>query len=120
VSRIHEQLGLGYDPDPTATSEPLGKLRIPIESAVLTARVLRGESSENWTRRGIVRTRADVARAHLHWYRQHPDVVAAAVEEHRDRLRAFRLMEGDPGVRAAGLAAGVERGPGAGQPSTAQ
>jgi hypothetical protein len=92
VSRVHEKLDLPYATDAAASAEPLGKMRIPVEAAVLQARSLSGPSQQDWLVRGHTRRRADVLRAHLAWYGDHPDVLAAGIAEHAERLSAFGLM----------------------------
>jgi hypothetical protein len=91
TSRVLSRLDLPYAPDPRLVSEPLGRLRIPLETAVLEARSLTARGREDWVVRGQKCLRMDVVRAHLSWYRSHPEVLAAGIAEHGERSASFGL-----------------------------
>jgi hypothetical protein len=73
--------------------EILGFLRAPIERDVSNALSLEvPDGFLAWRSNGGDYSVDDVARAHLEWYRRHPEVVAIGIEEHRSRLEDIEIL----------------------------
>ncbi|GAA4680182.1 WcbI family polysaccharide biosynthesis putative acetyltransferase [Frondihabitans cladoniiphilus] len=85
AGRVRERLGWpAHDGDP---GRPLlDSVHAPHEEVVLEAWELDGSPTENWLVHGRVVTSEEVRRAHLDWYAEHPEVVAAGLARHADTL----------------------------------
>ena len=72
--------------------EILGFLRAPVEADVASALALTvPPGATGWNSHGRAFTADEVCLAHLDWYRDHPDVLAAGLAEHADRLDTLGL-----------------------------
>jgi hypothetical protein len=88
--RVHVALGgTGEVADPGRTL--LGEVVAPLEPAVLAARGLTAAPREHWILRGQTVTEETVRAAHLAWYADHPEWVAAALTTHADRIALLGL-----------------------------
>jgi hypothetical protein len=88
--RVHAALGgPGEITDPGRTL--LGEVLAPLEPAVLAARGLTAAPREHWIVRGRTVTEETVRAAHLAWYADHPEWVAAALTAHADRIASLDL-----------------------------
>ncbi len=83
--RVHDRLGLEGDIVPLPR-QLLDAIHAPRERAVVDALGLDDEPRDHWLVGGGPVEVADVTAAHLEWYREHPEVVAAGVERHRATL----------------------------------
>ena len=89
---VHEILGFARASDVHGAREPLGLFRTPLEQPVIDALELASEPAPDWIIKGKRVSTADVVRLHLHWYRQHPNIVEAGLREHAGRVTAFDLL----------------------------
>ena len=92
AAQVHSCLGLEDFADDPRGPEPLGAIRAPVEEPVLRVRGLHGEARQDWIVDGQLRERGELVRAHLAWYAQHQEVVAAGLTEHAERLRQLELV----------------------------
>lgn len=85
AARVAEHLGL--DGDPVELDRPLlNGIHAPRSAVVIEAWELTAPATEHWTVDGQQVPDDDVRRAHLAWYGEHPDVVAAGVTRHAEAL----------------------------------
>jgi hypothetical protein len=86
------QRALGYPADASDPGrELLGRLSAPLEAAVVDALVLDTAPREHWIVDGTIVERAEIADAHLRWYRDNPACVAAGMQRHAERLVVLGL-----------------------------
>lgn len=88
AARVRAAAGLQERPvDP---GRPLlDSVHAPREAAVIAAFDLDDEPRAQWIVGGVEISADEVKAAHLRWYRDHPDVVAAGVARHADTLRVL-------------------------------
>ena len=96
ATSVHGQVGLqsasGCPTPQYSGPQILGFLRAPVEADVAASlRLTVPPGYSGWTSHGQAITADEVALAHLAWYRQHPEVVAAGLAEHRERMRELGL-----------------------------
>jgi hypothetical protein len=85
AGRVADHLGL--DGDPVQLDRPLlDGIHAPRSAAVVEAWGLTAPVTEHWTVGDQRVPDDDVRRAHLSWYGEHPDVVAAGVARHDEAL----------------------------------
>ncbi|WP_165068490.1 WcbI family polysaccharide biosynthesis putative acetyltransferase [Marisediminicola senii] len=90
AARVREAAGL--EPRDTDPGRPLlDSIHAPRSSAVMEAFDLAGEPTDHWVIGGERVDDAVVRAAHLAWYREHPDAVAAGITRHADSLRLLGL-----------------------------
>lgn len=88
--RAVERLGLsGTVGDPGRVL--LSATSAPLSAATLAALGLDGTPREGWVHQGRELTEDEVAAIQLAWYREHPHVVAAGIERHRETLDVLGL-----------------------------
>jgi hypothetical protein len=86
------QGALGYPPDASDPGrELLGRLSAPLEAAVVDALDLDTAPREHWMVDGTIVDCAEIADAHMRWYRDNPACVAAGIRRHGERLAILRL-----------------------------
>lgn len=73
-------------------AEPLGIWRTPLERPVVDALGLRCEARPDWIINGRPIVTIDLLQRHMNWYRRHPEIVQAAVNEHGERAAALGLL----------------------------
>lgn len=85
ATRVAEHLGL--DGDPVELDRPLlNGIHAPRSAVVIEAWELTVPATDEWTVHGEQVPDDEVRRAHLSWYGEHPDVVAAGVARHAEAL----------------------------------
>jgi hypothetical protein len=88
--RVQERLGW-----PVTAADPgrtlLNEVHTPLEPAVIDALGLDAEPRLDWQVAGNLVSDDDVRAAHLEWYAQHPDMVTAGLERHRDTIAVLGL-----------------------------
>ncbi|WP_158507229.1 WcbI family polysaccharide biosynthesis putative acetyltransferase [Subtercola sp. Z020] len=91
AERVRARLGLPeHDVDP---GRPLlDTVHAPREAVVLEAFGIDDAPTANWTVNGREVPAAEVERAHLAWYAEHPSVVPAAIARHRLALETLGLL----------------------------
>ena len=90
AGRIHAALGLPYDAAPPA--HPLvGSYQAPLDADVIAALDLPTRPGTGWTVMDRAVPREQLLAEHLEHYARQPDSVAAAVEEHDERMRVLGL-----------------------------
>ena len=90
AGRIHAALGLPYDAAPPA--HPLvGSYQAPLDADVIAALDLPTRPGTSWTVMDRAVPREQLLAEHLEHYARQPDSVAAAVEEHDERMRVLGL-----------------------------
>jgi hypothetical protein len=88
--RVQDRLGLPADAaDPGR--ELLGRIRAPLEPAVLQALGLAAPARAAWDIGGAMVPADEVEDAQLAWYQQNPSCVIAGVQRHRARLTLLGL-----------------------------
>ncbi|KQO63531.1 WcbI family polysaccharide biosynthesis putative acetyltransferase [Curtobacterium sp. Leaf261] len=88
--RVRERIGL--DPSVTDPGRPLlDAVHAPRTAAVLEAWGIDGEPDTAWRVGGHPIPDEAVREAHLGWYADHPDVIAAGLARHRDTLDLLGL-----------------------------
>jgi hypothetical protein len=94
ANAVLDLLGLAgsADADADGGREPLRQFQTPIEQPIIDALGLGCAAVADWIINGERVSAADVARAHLEWYRARPDLVRAGLAEHAERIAAFGLM----------------------------
>lgn len=71
----------------------LDSLQAPVESSILDALGMDStQSSEEWTVLGKRVTQSRALEAHLEWYAQNPDALAAGLRKHSSRMRLAGLV----------------------------
>lgn len=81
---------LQLEGDPVQLDRPLlNGIHSPRSGVVMEAWGLDIEPTEHWTIAGELVHADDVHAAHLAWYREHADVVAAGIERHRAAISAL-------------------------------
>jgi len=81
---------------PRSGREPLGVIRTPLESAVIDALGLAGDTVPDWVIKGKRIANADVVELHLDWYRRHREVMRSGLREHAERIADFGLLKPMP------------------------
>lgn len=91
AERVRARLGL-----PEHSVDPgrplLDTVHAPREAVVLEAFGIDASPSSEWTVSGRAVSAAEVERAHLAWYVEHPSVVPAAIARHRLALETLGLL----------------------------
>jgi hypothetical protein len=88
--RVQRALGRSAEVrDPGRTL--LGEVKAPLEPAVLDALGLAASPREHWVVRGQSVADETVRTAHLAWYAEHPQWVAAALARHAERITSLGL-----------------------------
>jgi hypothetical protein len=88
--RVQERLGLPADAaDPGR--ELLGRIKAPLEPAVIQALGLAAPARAAWDMDGVTIPAGEVEDAQLAWYRQNPTCVEAGVQRHLSRLTLLGL-----------------------------
>ncbi|PPF83051.1 peptide ABC transporter ATPase [Pseudoclavibacter sp. RFBJ3] len=89
ASRVRDRLGL---PEVAITldREILNSIHAPREQSVIDAWGLEDVATESWTVEGKAIPADRIRDAHLAWYREHPDAVAAGLARHGATLEALR------------------------------
>ncbi|MCS5723062.1 WcbI family polysaccharide biosynthesis putative acetyltransferase [Herbiconiux sp. CPCC 203407] len=78
---------LGLDGDPVELERPLlNRIHAPRSAVVIEAWELATPATDHWTVDGEQVPDDEVRRAHLTWYGEHPEVVAAGVSRHAEAL----------------------------------
>ncbi|PPG31471.1 peptide ABC transporter ATPase [Pseudoclavibacter sp. RFBG4] len=89
ASRVRDRLGL---PEVAITldREILSSIHAPREQSVIDAWGLEDVATESWTVDGQAIPTDRIRDAHLAWYREHPDAVAAGLARHGATMEALR------------------------------
>jgi hypothetical protein len=87
---IHAELGIPFDD--AGTAEPLDNFRTPLDEPVLKALGLPRNGRTDWVVEGEHVPTETLVEAHLDFYRERPEVVAAALREHVRRLRRLAVL----------------------------
>ena len=70
----------------------LGEIRAPADRRALSALGLSPTADEEWSVRGAPVSAADISTAQLAWYRQHPQMIEAALVRHQNVLATLGLL----------------------------
>ncbi|PPG29066.1 WcbI family polysaccharide biosynthesis putative acetyltransferase [Pseudoclavibacter sp. RFBB5] len=89
AERIRERLDLP-ERELTLDREILNSIHAPREQAVIDAWGLDAEATESWTRDGEPIDSERIRAAHLEWYAEHPDAVAAGFARHGATIETLR------------------------------
>lgn len=92
VQDVHAAVGVEHSETPPV-KEMLGDIRTPVERDVMSALNLDTRPADTWTVSGRRYELSSVMVAHLQWYREHPEALAIALDEHADRLRLLSLAD---------------------------
>jgi hypothetical protein len=104
---VHRAIGIPFDD--IGTEELLDPLKTPLEPPALKALGLPLEGRSHWVVDGKDVSMELVVEAQLSFYRQHPEVVAAALRKYVRRFRRLALVRVRPAL--ALLENGLESGP---------
>src|SRR5205807_6025124 len=88
---VHSAVDLPYED--LGTAEPLDRIKTPVEEPVADVLGLVRSAARGWIIDNEQVSMETVFRAQLHFYREHPEVVAAAVEKHQGRLANLALRD---------------------------
>ncbi|WP_345427127.1 WcbI family polysaccharide biosynthesis putative acetyltransferase [Pseudonocardia xishanensis] len=81
--------------------ELLGGIRAPLDAAVVAAWGLDAEPRPDWEVHGEPVSHRTLRAAHLRWYADHPEWLAAGLTRHGDALRILGVQDSSRGDRVA-------------------
>jgi hypothetical protein len=90
AQRVQRALGLPADADDPGR-ELLGRLSAPLDASVISALELDTDPRPDWEVDGTTVGTEEIRAAHLRWYRDRPDCVAAGMRRHHERLALLGL-----------------------------
>jgi hypothetical protein len=88
---VHRVLELPYEQPVTVVEELLGQCVTPLEAPVIDALDLVAEPRHDWIIDGSSLTPSELLSIHIDWYREHPGIVAAGLEQHQRRSTILGL-----------------------------